>query len=81
MLAKRIFKKRLVMPTVFAYVGAYPNGQAAPNLSSVPLPQSGDPNNFFVFVLAFANADGNGNFTEVWSQSNITSAIIALLSG
>jgi hypothetical protein len=77
MLAKRIFKRRLLMPTIFAYVGAYPSGQAAPNLFSVPLPQSGAPNNFFVFVLAFANADPTGNFTEVWSQNNITPDIIA----
>lgn len=55
------------MATIFSYVGAFPadangNGQPAPNLATVPVPPSGDPNNRLVFVLAFANADSSGKY-------------------
>jgi len=64
---------------ISAYVGARPGGQPPPNLSTVPVPRSGDPNHFFRFLLAFANADSNGTFTPLWDNS-ITPDIIAKLT-
>jgi hypothetical protein len=62
---------------ITAYVGAYPGGRAAPDLSRVPV--STDPYVTFAFALSFArDQDRDGVFLPVWDQQ-ITPDLIAAL--
>ena len=62
---------------ITAYVGAYPGGRAAPDLSRVPV--STDPYVTFAFALSFArDQDRDGVFQPVWDQQ-ITPDLIAAL--
>ncbi|HEX6480575.1 MAG TPA: glycosyl hydrolase family 18 protein [Ktedonobacteraceae bacterium] len=62
---------------ITAYVGAYPGGRPAPDLSQVPV--STDDNFIFTFALAFArDTNRDGVFEPVWDPA-ITPDFIATL--
>ncbi|HEY2533319.1 MAG TPA: glycosyl hydrolase family 18 protein [Xanthobacteraceae bacterium] len=66
------------MLALLAYVGAQPNGQPAPDLTTVPIPPDSASTGGFRFVLAFAKDDGTGNFSPGWDPS-ITPDVVAQL--